>query len=131
VHFEPPVRKRRKPSLTPLIDVVFLLLVFFMLASRFDVEGSLPLVVRAGNAQAAPRTDFLRVVIEDDGKARLDERIVSTRELVAAAAHAERDGRSVVVAAAPNATLQAIVDTLEAVEQGGVSDVALERRDAP
>ncbi|MDX1743419.1 MAG: biopolymer transporter ExbD [Ruegeria sp.] len=38
-----PVRPRRKPSLTPMIDVVFLLLVFFMLASRFGVEAMLPL----------------------------------------------------------------------------------------
>ena len=29
---------RRRPSLTPIIDVVFLLLVFFMLASSFNVD---------------------------------------------------------------------------------------------
>lgn len=34
---------RRRPSLTPMIDVVFLLLVFFMLAARFGVEGTLRL----------------------------------------------------------------------------------------
>lgn len=39
----PPSRVRRKPSLTPMIDVVFLLLVFFMLASRFGMDFMLPL----------------------------------------------------------------------------------------
>jgi biopolymer transport protein ExbD len=34
-------RRPRRPSLTPLIDVVFLLLVFFMLASRFGGESAL------------------------------------------------------------------------------------------
>jgi biopolymer transport protein ExbD len=34
---------RRKPSLTPMIDVVFLLLVFFMLAARFGTDMALPL----------------------------------------------------------------------------------------
>jgi biopolymer transport protein ExbD len=38
-------RKRRTPSLTPMIDVVFLLLVFFMLASRFGVDMRLPLKI--------------------------------------------------------------------------------------
>jgi biopolymer transport protein ExbD len=38
-----PPRARRRPSLTPMIDVVFLLLVFFMLAARFGVEGGLRL----------------------------------------------------------------------------------------
>ena len=48
--FDPP-RQRRKPSLTPMIDVVFLLLVFFMLAARFGLDTSLPLAV-AGQAAA-------------------------------------------------------------------------------
>tara|TARA_R110002051_G_scaffold45702_1_gene92184 strand:- start:57653 stop:58030 length:378 start_codon:yes stop_codon:yes gene_type:complete len=38
-------RPKRRPSLTPMIDVVFLLLVFFMLASQFGREAALPLIV--------------------------------------------------------------------------------------
>lgn len=41
-------RRVRRPSLTPLIDVVFLLLVFFMLAARFGTEMALPLGPAAG-----------------------------------------------------------------------------------
>jgi len=51
-------RPRRKPSLTPMIDVVFLLLVFFMLAARFGQDMALPLkTATGGNAtwQGAPR----------------------------------------------------------------------------
>lgn len=40
-----PARPRRRASLTPMIDVVFLLLVFFMLAARFGIEGALPLTL--------------------------------------------------------------------------------------
>ncbi|MFT7594706.1 MAG: biopolymer transport protein ExbD [Paracoccaceae bacterium] len=53
-----PQRPRRKPSLTPMIDVVFLLLVFFMLAARFGQDMSLPLSTAAGGHVAwdgAPR----------------------------------------------------------------------------
>ena len=32
------VMRRRRPSLTPMIDVVFLLLIFFMLVARFGVD---------------------------------------------------------------------------------------------
>ncbi|MCU0910746.1 MAG: biopolymer transporter ExbD [Rhodobacteraceae bacterium] len=48
---------RRRPSLTPMIDVVFLLLVFFLVAVRFAPEGAVPLD-RAGAPtpwQGAPR----------------------------------------------------------------------------
>ncbi|MEL6681647.1 MAG: biopolymer transporter ExbD [Pseudomonadota bacterium] len=48
MNFAPPARYRRKPSLTPMIDVVFLLLVFFMLASRFGTDAVLPLPLAAG-----------------------------------------------------------------------------------
>ena len=40
-------RPRRRASLTAMIDVVFLLLVFFMLASRFGAEGALTLGLAA------------------------------------------------------------------------------------
>lgn len=36
-------RSPRRPSLTPMIDVVFLLLVFFMLAAQFGHDGPLTL----------------------------------------------------------------------------------------
>ncbi|MCB2122421.1 MAG: biopolymer transporter ExbD [Rhodobacteraceae bacterium] len=47
-HFAPPQRFRR-PDLTPMIDVVFLLLIFFMLVSSFDRDTALSI-------QAAGRT---------------------------------------------------------------------------
>ena len=39
------LQPRRRPSLAPMIDVVFLLLVFFMLASQFGRDAALPLIV--------------------------------------------------------------------------------------
>jgi biopolymer transport protein ExbD len=45
--FGPP-RAARRPSLTPMIDVVFLLLVFFMLAARFGHDLSLPMTTGGG-----------------------------------------------------------------------------------
>ena len=50
-------KPRRKPSLTPMIDVVFLLLVFFMLASRFgsDAVLQLPLAGQGGTYEGPPR----------------------------------------------------------------------------
>jgi len=49
MQFGPP-RHARRPSLTPMIDVVFLLLVFFMLAARFGHDLSLPVATGGGGA---------------------------------------------------------------------------------
>ncbi|MEY8838251.1 ExbD/TolR family protein [Cribrihabitans sp. XS_ASV171] len=51
MQFTFPARPRRRPSLTPMIDVVFLLLVFFMLASRFGVETMMPLPLAASGGE--------------------------------------------------------------------------------
>lgn len=56
-------RPRRRPSLTPMIDVVFLLLVFFMLAARFGQDMSLTLTTAGGGEsvwQGPPRLVELR-----------------------------------------------------------------------
>ena len=49
MQFGPP-RHARRPSLTPMLDVVFLLLVFFMLAARFGHDLSLPVATGGGDA---------------------------------------------------------------------------------
>jgi biopolymer transport protein ExbD len=43
--------RRRRIGLTPMIDVVFLLLVFFMLAARFGVTDAIPVTLSGGSAQ--------------------------------------------------------------------------------
>ena len=52
ISFGPP-RPARRPSLTPMIDVVFLLLVFFMLAARFGQDTRLPMSTAGGAAASA------------------------------------------------------------------------------
>lgn len=44
--------RRRRIGLTPMIDVVFLLLVFFMLAARFGVTDAIPVTMSSGAAQS-------------------------------------------------------------------------------
>lgn len=43
--------RRRRIGLTPMIDVVFLLLVFFMLAARFGMTDAVPVSLSGGAAQ--------------------------------------------------------------------------------
>ncbi|MEO1161764.1 MAG: biopolymer transporter ExbD, partial [Pseudomonadota bacterium] len=54
-----PVDIRTALSLTPLIDVVFLLLLFFMLASVFHREGEIEIVARGTSTQELPMTQPL------------------------------------------------------------------------
>lgn len=46
-----PLKTRTRLSLTPLIDVVFLLLLFFMLATQFEKYQSIDLVFPSSNSE--------------------------------------------------------------------------------
>lgn len=101
-------RARRRPlSLTSLIDVIFLLLLFFMLSTTFARHGEIPLEpAGAGGAADSPPV-FLRLTAE---RLTLDTREVALADLAEAlrAAGATR----AVLAPQPDVTAQRLVDVL-------------------
>jgi len=67
MHF--PARKRHAPKihLTALIDIVFLLLVFFLLASSFVQQQGVPVILPAVEAESAEILPDLTVKIDAHG----------------------------------------------------------------
>lgn len=65
-------RRARKPSLTPMIDVVFLLLVFFMLAARFGQDVGLVLNPAASGTSAPRWEGPPRLIALDAASLRLN-----------------------------------------------------------
>lgn len=63
-----PVRRHSKLSLTPLIDVIFLLLLFFMLSSTFSRYSEISFSGGGSAASAAPRPDLILSVTEGELK---------------------------------------------------------------
>lgn len=57
----PPARRARPLRLTPMIDVIFLLVVFFLLAARFGSEAVLDLSTAGGEAPAPGQPRLLEV----------------------------------------------------------------------
>lgn len=77
-------RRRRPPvelNLTPLIDVVFLLLIFFMVSTSFDVRRALSLELPVAEESAAVAAAPVVVAISADGHYRLNGTRVSADEL--------------------------------------------------
>ena len=56
------VIRRRRPSLTPMIDVVFLLLIFFMLVARFGVDKVIEINLPSAFGQNAQYEGLPRLV---------------------------------------------------------------------
>lgn len=102
------VARRRALSMTSLIDVIFLLLLFFMLSSTFTRFGDLPLTTASGGATAsAEDPTFLRLTP--------DALTLNTDTLDLAALPAALLARApvlVIVALTPEVTAQRLVDVL-------------------
>ncbi len=136
MRFESAGRPRRRVSLTPLIDVVFLLLIFFMLATHFGSERFLPLRVRPDAAESAStpvRQDEIRILVSAEGRAQLDGVELSPEELPRALARALAvdPNRPVRVLPVPDSSLQAIVTLLAELERADVTEVVLQLASQP
>jgi biopolymer transport protein ExbD len=76
------LRHRRRPQvslidLTPLIDVVFQLLIFFLLTATFQESSSLEVdLARAKNQQKAPKQEAVIVSISSRGAFEVDQIVV-------------------------------------------------------
>ncbi|PLX44015.1 MAG: hypothetical protein C0605_03345 [Hyphomicrobiales bacterium] len=123
-----PIVPRRRLSMTPLIDVVFLLLVFFMLASTFaqysriDVTGSRP--GRAASAIAG--SQYVRV--HQDGRIDLNGAPVSLSALTAGLARpGGAGGVKVIVRPGEGANVQHLVTALEAIRAAAPDQIILAR----
>ena len=128
---EIPVRPRAPGlNLTPLIDIVFLLLVFFVLTTHFVEEGGVAVRLPSAEAIAERPEEPVTVTVTREGTVFLGASPVALEEL-AARLRAEVGGgaRAVVVRGDREAPLQAAVSVLEAARTAGAARlvVATER----
>ena len=123
-----PRRRRALISLTPLIDVVFILLVFFMLASSFLDWRSIGLTAPTAGAPAGTMEGAVLVEVRADGL-RLAGRPVTLDELDARIRTrlAEKRDQSVFVKPAPGVPLQQAVAVLDRLTAAGVTRLSLIR----
>jgi len=121
-------RRRARIGLTPLIDVVFILLVFFMLASSFLDERAIDVDAPAAKLGGASLEGALLVELRPSGL-RLSGRDLSEAELLAELAeHAARDPRRrVIIKPARGVSLQRAVALLDRVLAAGLSEVSFAR----
>ncbi|RMF44147.1 MAG: biopolymer transporter ExbD [Planctomycetota bacterium] len=117
-------------NLTPMIDVVFLLIVFFMVGTQFaddrsHIELQLPGVGRVDSAGMSPVRS--EVAVAATGQILLDGTAVSLDELTQRLRNqqAEHRGIQVVVRADGQATHQQVAAVYAAVSRAGVANLKI------
>jgi biopolymer transport protein ExbD len=118
-------------NLTPLIDVVFLLLIFFMVSTTFEHQSRIKIELPEATAEPTEQEDeSLEIIIDAQGRYFIgEEQVVNTllKTLKAAISKAvgTRQGMPVIIRADAKTPHQAVVTALDATSQLGLTHISL------
>jgi biopolymer transport protein ExbD len=115
-------------NLTPMLDVVFIMLIFFIVTASFIKEAGLD-VNRpdAPMQQSTPEEANILVVIDANDEIWIDRRLIDPRAVRAniERMHAENPEGSVVIQASNSSTNKMLVEVMDAARQAGVYNISI------
>ena len=118
-------------NLTPLIDVVFLLLIFFMVSTTFEHQSRIQVELPEASAEPiTPEAESLEIIVDAQGRYFIgEEQVVNSqlKTLKGAIANVlgERTDMPVIVRADANSPHQSVVTVLDATSQLGLTRISL------
>jgi len=117
-------------NLTPLIDVVFLLLIFFMVSTTFDTTSQLKIrLPEASRSQVAQPPQKVNLLIDAKGNFYVNSRELTNRKSATLKAALERsmpDGKLPIVIQSDAASpVQSLVTAMDVVGQLGLPQVSI------
>ena len=119
-------------NLTPLIDVVFLLLIFFMVSTTFDKQAqlSIDLPEADGKPVKAQKTFKIEIAIDGQGhyfvnQRRLKEDSLKTLKSGIEITKANHKNPQVIISSDKNTPYQAFITAMDAAKQLGLEHVNL------
>jgi biopolymer transport protein ExbD len=117
-------------NLTPLIDVVFLLLIFFMVSTTFDTTSQLEIRLPEASENPAPEPPRkLNLLIDPQGRFFVNGRELRNNDSATLRAALERavDGRRmpVVIQSDADSPVQSLVTAMDVVGQLGFKQVSI------
>jgi len=113
-------------NMTPLIDMVFLLLVYFLLTAHFIEEEGIGVRLPTAASKVQRQDREVAVALSRDGVVFLDGAAVGLEELESHLRHAAEDGdTTVVVRGDRDVALQAVVSVMEAAKKAGAKRIVV------
>ena len=117
-------------NLTPLIDVVFLLLIFFMVSTTFDTTSQLKIKLPEANQQQTSTPPHkLSLLIDAKGNFFINSRELTNRKSATLKAALERtmagDKLPIVIQSDADSPVQSLVTAMDVVGQLGLTQVSI------
>jgi biopolymer transport protein ExbD len=117
-------------NLTSMIDVLFLLIIFFMVATKFDqlernIDVAVPEVAQSGDDTSPPEP--IVVTVQSNGSIAISSEVLTSDQLVSrlAAARTPLYEPAVVIRGDAECPFQHIATALAACRQAGISELGI------
>ena len=121
-----------KISLTPVIDVVFILLIFFMLASNFNKVGQLEMdTSKESNQIKNDDMKVIKLLVRQDETVISEGKIYDDKELISMIQLAIKntENYNIIITAKDNVTYQRYLDIMSYLKANGLNNVSIGIKD--
>ena len=114
-------------DLTPMLDVVFIMLIFFIVTTSFVKEAGIDVNRPSANTAERKERGNILIAIRDNGDVWIDKRAVDIRAVRATVErlHAENAEGSVVIIADEASETGVLVQVMDQVRMAGVLNVSI------
>lgn len=134
MNFPRPQSEEIAINLTPLIDVVFLLLIFFMVSTTFTKETQLKVDLPQATTDQVAQVDMLEIIIKADGSFAVNDKALVNAQpkTLRAALLKESDGdltTPLKISADASTPHQAVITAMDVAANLGFSQLSLTTRE--
>ena len=123
-------RRTRELNLTPLVDIILMLVVFFMLTTSFVISESMELTLPSGKASPS-MTNVLRILVTPSGQAQVEDKMLSGDALNAVLVErlSKNPDEKIAIFTTPGVSVQQLVAVLDEVYLTGGRNVQVDKID--
>ena len=129
------VEEKDEPNITPMLDVVFILLIFFIVTANFIKEPGLEINRPDSETAEVTENAAILIAIGSAGEIYMDGRRIDVRQVKANDVRqvkanvirmiAENPQGTVVIQADEKSTADTIIDVMDEVREAGVIDISI------
>lgn len=134
MNFQPNPRDELQLDITPLIDVVFLLLIFFMVSTTFEHESEVNIILpEASKEIAQAKPDAINIAIDNQSRIYINEKEllnsqISTIKEAIYDISVDLPDAPIIISADQEAPFQMVIRTMDAARQLGLVKITFATR---
>ena len=122
-----PAAEETELDMTPMLDIVFIMLIFFIVTTSFVKESGVSVSTPQAESAAQQNSANIFIAITATGEVWIDRRPVDPRSVraIVARMHADNPEGSVIIQSDEEASTRMLVDVMDQVRLAGIEAIAI------